>query len=677
MNMPSSSSSSAAAATKTSSSTHAASPNTHINDVNGSSAPAPVSAVPVSAANQKPVVPAAALKRAQIRHKRNPNDPNRIDDLVLLLESRSPPSSPSPLSSSLTTTETSNDDATTVGSSSSSNHHYHHHHDRHDRHHPPPNIVLDFAQPHHERIRDRIFRLDSLNATTTITTTDVDDVDDDDGGGGADDENDNGDNKADVPENHHHHHEQQQEVPSSLRCYYQGPLYGIHGFPGFVVAPDALHRNLQHRLAWEAVTTYCNHPPYRTNLTAGTTTTTTNQKKKEQEEEEDDDQQQNKQQHHDDERKEPSMWEDWKEQQKQQVQHHQQQQQQQNQHQHQHQHQHQTKKKAKKVHHSNDKINNSSNSNKSNNKQRKLNSLEKLSWATMGLHYDWTERSYSRHHKSPMPPLVGTLSRLFADTAVAVAALTNSHTIGMSNTKTPPPPPPPPPDGNSGKVSSSFVPSAAIVNYYNTKSTMGGHRDDLEEALDQPIVSISVGLPAIFVLGGLNKEDDDDDDDDDDYSDGNNGTSRLDHSHKTSSSSSPVPVVTSILIRPGDVVIMSGPSRLRYHAMARVLPKEAATKLATTVKNNVESEVKSGSHPITLEQLLITGGGDEEEGERKICVRCCDGVEEEILADDDDDDDDKVFLKKYLENHRININVRQVYPDDKWEDFVCCRHRGM
>ena len=36
---------------------------------------------------------------------------------------------------------------------------------------------------------------------------------------------------------------------------------------------------------------------------------------------------------------------------------------------------------------------------------------------------------------------------------------------------------------------------------------MGGHRDDLEVALDKPIVSWSMGRPAVFLLGGLNKED--------------------------------------------------------------------------------------------------------------------------------------------------------------------------
>ena len=36
---------------------------------------------------------------------------------------------------------------------------------------------------------------------------------------------------------------------------------------------------------------------------------------------------------------------------------------------------------------------------------------------------------------------------------------------------------------------------------------MGGHQDDLELTFDKPVVSISLGLPAIFLLGGATKND--------------------------------------------------------------------------------------------------------------------------------------------------------------------------
>ena len=520
-----------------------------------------------------------ALKRAQIRHKRNPNDPNRIDDLDLVLLQTSTSS----------TTKNDNDSETTVNN----NHH--------GRHHPP--IVLDFAQPDHEMIRDSIFRLDSLF---------VHDAD----ANGASDKKNNGENKpAELLKRNHQLEQRHEEEKLTSSNYYKGPMYGIKGFPGFVVAPNALHSDLKKQLAYEAVTTYCENPPYRTNLVSNN--------------ESEGDKHDNRQQQDDNVDNGVSMWEDWKQQRQQQQQQQQQQKSQQ---------QHRQTKKAKKGHHKVD--NRYVGSTK-----RRPKTLEKLSWATMGLHYDWTERSYNQQHKSPMPHLIGTLSRLFADTVASVS--TNPiNNIDMSTAPSSPPTP---------TIPSDFVPSAAIVNYYNTKSTMGAHRDDLEEALDQPIISISVGLPAIFVLGGLSRDDDDRDDNDDD-------------ANRPSTASSPqkAPVVTSILIRPGDVVIMSGPSRLRYHAMARVLPKEAATKLPT-VNNMVPADRLS---QVTLKQLL----GEEEGGTSKMDGRC-DRFDEGIECLDSDKDD-MVFLEEYLEHHRININVRQVYPDDKWEDFVLSSNKG-
>ena len=44
---------------------------------------------------------------------------------------------------------------------------------------------------------------------------------------------------------------------------------------------------------------------------------------------------------------------------------------------------------------------------------------------------------------------------------------------------------------------------AAIVNYYGRGDTLGGHKDDVENDLTQPLVSISIGCSAVFLLGGL------------------------------------------------------------------------------------------------------------------------------------------------------------------------------
>ena len=42
----------------------------------------------------------------------------------------------------------------------------------------------------------------------------------------------------------------------------------------------------------------------------------------------------------------------------------------------------------------------------------------------------------------------------------------------------------------------------ALVNYYHEGDTLGGHRDDVESDQSAPIVAISLGCDAIFLLGG-------------------------------------------------------------------------------------------------------------------------------------------------------------------------------
>jgi alkylated DNA repair protein alkB family protein 1 len=92
-------------------------------------------------------------------------------------------------------------------------------------------------------------------------------------------------------------------------------------------------------------------------------------------------------------------------------------------------------------------------------------------------------------------------------------------------------------------VGESLIPEAAIVNYYPQGSTMGGHLDDAELALERPIVSISIGCPAVFLIGGRTR------------------------------SKRP----TAILLRSGDVLVMSRESRLCYHGVPLILPLEAAS----------------------------------------------------------------------------------------------------
>ena len=81
------------------------------------------------------------------------------------------------------------------------------------------------------------------------------------------------------------------------------------------------------------------------------------------------------------------------------------------------------------------------------------------------------------------------------------------------------------------------VAEAAIVNYYGEKSTLGGHLDNVEPDQEAPIVSVSLGCPAVFLIGGASHDVEPD----------------------------------AILLRGGDVVVMSGSARRCLHGVPLVV----------------------------------------------------------------------------------------------------------
>lgn len=79
-----------------------------------------------------------------------------------------------------------------------------------------------------------------------------------------------------------------------------------------------------------------------------------------------------------------------------------------------------------------------------------------------------------------------------------------------------------------------------LVNHYAPTARMGMHRDSDEADQSTPIVSISLGQPARFRLGGEQR------------------------SGKTQ----------SVVLNHGDVVVLAGSSRRAYHGIDRVLPPD-------------------------------------------------------------------------------------------------------
>ena len=79
-----------------------------------------------------------------------------------------------------------------------------------------------------------------------------------------------------------------------------------------------------------------------------------------------------------------------------------------------------------------------------------------------------------------------------------------------------------------------FVPDACLINRYVPGTRLSLHQDRDEHDFGAPIVSVSLGLPAVFLFGGLR---------------------RADRPHR-------------LALSHGDVVVWGGPSRLAYHGVA-------------------------------------------------------------------------------------------------------------
>lgn len=78
-----------------------------------------------------------------------------------------------------------------------------------------------------------------------------------------------------------------------------------------------------------------------------------------------------------------------------------------------------------------------------------------------------------------------------------------------------------------------FEPDACLVNEYLPGTRLSLHQDADEQDYTAPIVSVSLGVPAVFLLGGLERR---------------------------------MPV-QRVQLQHGDVLVWGGPARLRYHGV--------------------------------------------------------------------------------------------------------------
>lgn len=106
------------------------------------------------------------------------------------------------------------------------------------------------------------------------------------------------------------------------------------------------------------------------------------------------------------------------------------------------------------------------------------------------------------------------------------------------------------------RAAAAFHPQCYLINRYSPRrGRLGLHRDQDERDRAQPIVTLSLGAAAFFLAGGAARRD----------------------------------PVERIAVESGDVVVMSGPARMAYHGIDRLLPTAApvtgdGSRLSVTVR---------------------------------------------------------------------------------------------
>uniref|UniRef100_A0AAG5DY69 Fe2OG dioxygenase domain-containing protein n=1 Tax=Anopheles atroparvus TaxID=41427 RepID=A0AAG5DY69_ANOAO len=144
-----------------------------------------------------------------------------------------------------------------------------------------------------------------------------------------------------------------------------------------------------------------------------------------------------------------------------------------------------------------------------------------------------------------------------------------------------------------------FSPEAAIVNYYPIGTTLAGHTDHSEDDLTAPLFSLSFGQPAVFLIGGTSRDEPAD----------------------------------AILLRSGDVLVMTGASRQCYHAVPRVF---------------YDTELPEG-----LEKCIDRWQPSNQSGNLD-----CSSMQMENRSEAE-----WSLIDECIQHRRININVRQVLKE--------------
>ncbi|CAL8073720.1 unnamed protein product [Calicophoron daubneyi] len=234
--------------------------------------------------------------------------------------------------------------------------------------------------------------------------------------------------------------------------------------------------------------------------------------------------------------------------------------------------------------------------------------MGKLRWITLGYHYQWGDRCYLESMRGKFPDLLANasteilqfLERHLADEKLPIICDKTKPTELFKN----------------------FSPEAAIVNYYRKKTVMGFHTDEVEFEKRAPLISISLGPAAIYLL---------------ELSEPIVPNQSLPHMIHGSGDNIHSTTVLPMVLHHGDVVVMSGPSRLAKHAVPSVL--------------------------FNIDNAVITSVGT------RVAKRLYENGEQN-WSDDMPYDSFSKLIVDYVHSTRVNMNVRQVVPSGRrFSDF--------
>jgi len=209
--------------------------------------------------------------------------------------------------------------------------------------------------------------------------------------------------------------------------------------------------------------------------------------------------------------------------------------------------------------------------------------IYKLRWVTLGYHYDYNTKTYTDDDYTPFPQDLSELSRYL------------SALIGYGD---------------------SYSAEAAILNFYHLDSTLSGHTDHSEDDLEAPLLSLSFGRDAVFVIGGETLD----------------------------------VAPTPLYLRSGDLVVLWKEARLAYHGVPKICDETSLSGLDSG--NREEDEEEEPLPQIVSEEMKL---GEQLKNNPLKFVDKDNKTQKEWKFDGA-----RTFYEHYLKFTRININIRQV-----------------